>query len=99
MQRASVDVSATVTLRDDPGRLPSPDVGLRDGLIAAFATTRYDYDLDELAGVLASADASVQSVSFVKPATSVGVLVGGQMPGVLTRYELGVVTLSYVGPS
>ena len=99
MRRASVDVSATVTLRDDPGRLPSPDVALRDGLLAAFATTRYDYDLDELAGVLASADANVQSVSFGQPATSVGVLVGGQMPGVLTRYELGVVTLSYAGPS
>lgn len=99
MRRASVDVSATVTLRDDPGRLPSPDVALRDGLLAAFSTTRYEYDLDELAGVLASADANVQSVNFDKPATSVGVLVGGQMPGVLTRYELGVVTLSYAGPS
>jgi hypothetical protein len=99
MQRASVDVSATVTLRDDPGRLPSPDVALRDALVAAFATTRYDYDLDELAGVLASADPSVRSVSFDKPPASVGVLVGGQIPGLLTRYELGVVTLAYVGPS
>jgi hypothetical protein len=52
MQRSSVDISATVTLRDDPGRLPSPDVALRDALAAAFSATRYDYDLDELAGLM-----------------------------------------------
>ena len=99
MQRAAVDVSATVTLRDDPGRLPSSEVALRAALSAAFALTRYDYDLDELAGVLARADGNVQSAVFQKPAGSVGVLVGGQLPGVLTRYALGTVTLSYRGPS
>ncbi len=97
MQRASVDVSALVTLRDDPGRLPSPDVALRDALSAAFAATRYDYDLDELGGLLAEADANVQAVSFSKP--SAPAVVGWPMPNRLTRYDLGTVTLSYEGPS
>jgi hypothetical protein len=99
MQIATVPVSAVVTLRDDPGRLPSPDVALRDALSAAFATTRYDYDLDELAGVLAGASADVQEVAFLSPTSPATILVSGQMPPLLTRYELGVVTLQYAGPS
>jgi len=99
MQTATVPVSAIVTLRDDPGRLPSPDVALRDALGAAFSTTRYDYDLDELAGIVAGASADVQQVSFVTPTSPATILVGGQMPPVLTRYQLGVVTLQYTGPS
>lgn len=97
MQRASVDISATVTLHDDPGRLPSPDQALRDALAGAFSATRYDYDLDELAGLMAAADADVQSVSFDKP--SAPVRLGWPMPYQLTRYQLGVVTLAYAGPS
>jgi hypothetical protein len=99
MQTATVPVSAVVTLRDDPGRLPSPDVALRDALSAAFSTTRYDYDLGELAGVIAGASADVQQVSFLTPTSPATILVGGQMPPMLTRFELGVVTLQYVGPS
>jgi hypothetical protein len=99
MQRASVDVSATVTLRDDPGRLPSVDVALRDALVATFEPTRYEYDLDELAGVLSGASGDVQDVAFDKPSAPAPILVGGQMPPVLTRYELGVAALRYVGPS
>jgi hypothetical protein len=97
MQRASVDVSATVTLRDDPGRLPSPDVTLRDALSAAFSVTRYDYDLDELAGLMGAADADVQAVAFDKPSSPASI--GWPMPYLLTRYQLGTVTLSYAGPS
>jgi hypothetical protein len=99
MQQSSVDVSATVTLRDDPGRLPSSDVALREALAASFATTRFDYDLGELAGVLSGASADVQDVAFDQPAAGASILVAGQMPAVLTRYELGVVALRYVGPS
>jgi hypothetical protein len=99
MQRATVNVSATVTLRDDPGRLPSPDVAVRDALSATFATTRFAYDLDELGGVIASASADIQQVSFGAPAGPATILVGGAMPRVLTRYGLGVVTLAYAGPS
>jgi hypothetical protein len=99
MRRLSVDVSATVTLRDDPGRLPSSDVALRQALAASFEPTRFDYDLDELAGVLAGASADVQDVAFAAPSSGASILVGGQMPALLTRYELGVVTLQYVGPS
>ncbi|HEY3821838.1 MAG TPA: hypothetical protein VGL81_31950 [Polyangiaceae bacterium] len=99
MQTATVPVSAVVTMRDDPGRLPSPDVAVRDALSAAFSTTRYDYDLDELAGVIAGASADVQQVSFLTPTLPATILVGGQMPPVLTRYQLGVVTLQYTGPS
>ncbi|MGH7297551.1 MAG: baseplate J/gp47 family protein [Polyangiaceae bacterium] len=99
MQVATIPVSAVVTLRDDPGRLPSPDVALRDALAAAFVTTRYDYDLDELAGVLSGASADVQDVSFLSPTSPATILVSGQMPPVLTRYELGAVTLQYAGPS
>ena len=89
-----------VTMRDDPGRLPSPDVALRDALSAAFSTTRYDYDLDELAGRDRRRRArDVQQVSFLTPTSPATILVGGQMPPVLTRYELGVVTLQYTGPS
>jgi hypothetical protein len=99
MQRTSVDVAATVTLRDDPGRLPSSDVALRQALAASFEPTRFDYDLNELAGVLAGASADVQDVAFSAPSSGVSILVGGQMPALLTRYELGVVTLQYMGPS
>lgn len=99
MQRAAIDVSATVTMRDDPGRLPSVDVALRDALAAAFEPTRYEYDLDELAAVLASASGDVQDVEFDKPSAPAPILVGGQMPLALTRYELGVAALRYVGPS
>ena len=99
MQTATVPVSAVVTMRDDPGRLPSPDVAIRDALSAAFSTTRYDYDLDELAGVIAGASADVQEVSFLTPTSPATILVGGQMPPVLTRYQLGVVTLQYASPS
>lgn len=99
MQRVSLDVSAVVTLSDDPGRLPNVDVALRDALAAAFSTTRYDYDLDELAGILASADRSVQTATFSTPLKSAGITLGGPMPHVLARYDLGVVTLRYAGPS
>ena len=99
MQRTSVDISATVTLRDDPGRLPSVDVALRDALSAAFEPTRYDYDLLELAGVLSSGSPDVQDSSFQAPSGPAPILVGTAMPPVLTRYELGVVALRYVGPS
>jgi hypothetical protein len=99
MQRASVPVSATVTMRDDPGRLPSVDVALREALAASFEPTRFDYDLGELAGVLTGATADVQQASFDQPAASATILTGGQMPPALTRYELGVVALRYVGPS
>jgi hypothetical protein len=74
-------------------------VAIRDALSAAFSTTRYDYDLDELAGVIAGASADVQQVSFLTPTAPATILVGGQMPPVLTRYQLGVVTLQYTGPS
>jgi hypothetical protein len=99
MQRMSVDVAATVTLRDDPGRLPSSDVALREALAASFEPTRFDYDLGELTGVLAGASADVQDVAFDQPSAGADILVGGQMPPLLTRYELGVVSLLYVGPS
>jgi hypothetical protein len=97
MRRASVDISATVTLRDDPGRLPSPDVALREALSAAFSTIRYDYDLDELSGLMAAADGNVQAVTFNKPAAPARL--GRPMPYLLTRYELGTIALSYAGPS
>jgi hypothetical protein len=99
MQRMSIDVSARVTLRDDPGRLPSSDLALRQALAASFEPTRFDYDLGELAGVLSAASDDVQDVAFDQPSAGAGILVGGQMPAHLTRYELGVVTLRYVGPS
>ena len=99
MRRASVAISAVVTMRDDPGRLPSVDVALREALAASFEPTRFDYDLGELAGVLAQASADVQQASFDQPAAGASILVGGQMPPRLTRYELGVVSLRYVGPS
>src|SRR5579859_2502886 len=99
MQRASIDVSATVMLRDDPGRLPSSDVALREALAASFEPTRFDYDLGELAGVLAGASEDVQDVAFATPTSGATILVGGQMPARLTRYQLEVVTLRYVGPS
>jgi hypothetical protein len=72
---------------------------VRDALSAAFATTRFAYDLDELGGVVASASADIQQVSFDAPAGPATILVGGAMPRTLTRYDLGVVTLTYAGPS
>jgi hypothetical protein len=98
MQRRSLGVSAVVALRDDPGRLPGADVALRDALAASFEPTRYDYAIDELVGVLSGASPDVQTVTMTAPTQGASILASGDMPAILTRYELGPVTLQFMGP-
>ena len=70
-------VSATGDHARRSGRLPSVDVALRERSRPRFEPTRYDYDLDELAGVLSGASADVQDVSFDQPPAPATILVGG----------------------
>jgi hypothetical protein len=49
--------------------------------------------------LLSGASPDVQQVDIEQPTGPATILVGGQMPPALTRYELGMLALRFVGPS
>jgi hypothetical protein len=107
MAPASLRVSATVTLWDDPSAFAttSLDIALRAALSSSFEslTGGFSYSLDALRGAMLQVSDAVQDVVITSPYGSAPLLVGSppNFPGVLTRYSLdeGDIALAFAAPT